>query len=219
MYDLITIDSIKDFNIKKSMFKKTNVKNNHISWLFHQRLPVRVHMIVTIKKLTKKRVPTESTNSLQSNISSSSDPISDNNNNNNESMVSLFCSQMHELRSQHSCQIELINDELFELPFFADKKHKLEIGEFIKDELAKRNKYLARNQISLVTYNALNSSRFVNAASDDSADGLVYFFQYISLVLNELTDTYDSLFARGILDKHSLPFDCESFIRAKLCNC
>lgn len=190
------------------MLTKTNVKNNQILWLFHQRLPVRVHMIVTIKKLTKKRVLTESSNSLRSDVSSSTEMCSE-----SESMVSLFLSQMQ------SSQLQLINNTMFELPFFSDNKYKLEISEFIKDELAKRNKYLARNQISLITYNALNSSRFVTAASDDTADGLVYFFQYINLVLNELTDTYDSLFVRGILDKHSLPFDCESFIRAKICNC
>ena len=193
------------------MLKKSSVKVNQISWLFHQKLPARVHLIATIKMVAKK---TDS--HLQSSSSISSQPSTHSELDESTATVSLFATQLNELKGEQSFQ-QLANS-LFELPRHADSKQKAEISEFIKTELAKRNAYLTRGQTSLVIYNAANSGRFMSVASGETTDACNFFFQYISLVFYELTDTYNSLFVRGILDKHSLPFDCESLIRAKLCN-
>lgn len=194
---LILIDGLKDLIIDRSLLKKTNASNNQITWLFKEKLPARVHMIVTVKRLSAKNRLNTSSNSVYSNNSLTS--VDDN-------KASLFgnCFSENMLDSMN----------LFELPLGVNCL-KNELNEFVKIELAKKNKYLTQSQIGLVIHNAMHCSSHLNLGKKDTPESN-QFFLYVNLIFNELTEKYCSLFDNCVLDKDSLPPDCDTIVKAKL---
>ncbi len=198
---LILIDGLKDFNIEYSMIKKSNVANNQILWLFKEKLPPRVHMIVTIKRLFNKSKLNSSFNSLLSNGSSIGSI--------DENTVSLFLNSFNERTNSTTDAVSL-----FELPFYK-LELKSEMCEFIKIELAKKNKFLSQNEVAMIFQNALNSPR--QLASTETENNLEeHFFPYINTMIKEISDSYCSLFSNTFIEKKSLPLDYETIIKLKL---
>ncbi len=199
---LILVDGLKDFNVDCTMIKKTNVTNNQVFWLFKEKLPPRVHLIVTIKRLYNKSKLHTSFNSLVSNNSSISST--------DENTVSLFLNCFNDRSDSTTDAISM-----FELPY-NKLELKTEICEFIKAELGKKNKFLSQNQVGLIFQNALNSSKHM-ATTSKADEGSEHFFLFINLMINQITDC--SLFSNCSVDKENLPLECESIIKLKLRKC
>lgn len=194
------LDGLNDFNIEKSLLKKTNISNNQICWIFTKLLPPRVHMIVTVKQIFNK-TKLGSFNSINS--------LSSANSTTDENVISLFLSYLNN-NSQNFTE-----SNLFELPL-STKSLQPNISEFIKKELAKKNLKLSYNQIDHIIQNAVNACRVLNITKKEPNNS-DQFFLYIDLVLYEIMNKSISFVkTEGHLDEKNLPIDCESMVKAKI---
>jgi hypothetical protein len=175
---LILIDGLQDINIEKSLLNKSTLFNNQITWLFHQVLPPKVHVIVSIKRqainststivnynIGNKSDPDSST--VNSKLKNSLSPVLPSANATSSqaaiatagspsfsatsgSTVPLF---LHYLNEKTSSETE---NYLFELPIQIKKGDIEKIMAYVKSELIKHDKILSEQQLQTIAQNLVN---------------------------------------------------------------